>query len=618
MIKLALQLDMRQFAPAVGGGRKTETTVKAAGPVRAGQRRLRHAIGIRGLVFLMGAAVVLPMLGVSLYAIQRSARHAEALERAILLDSANARAQVVDTFLQQVRVTLDALAQRPQVRALDPARCDPQFAGVMSIHPEFANLGIRMRDGAALCLQVQADRVPSAQEVRKFDWFREAIGSDAARVSNVTLGRLTARQVFVNSQPVRDAAGVPAAMIFAPVALETLDHLIEASQLPEGSVAVLADRAGAILSRSSDAPRWRGQGAGSAAAVAESLTQDRGYARATGLDGVERIYAYATVPSSGWKVTVGVPAARMSAAVYRQAGGAAAICLVLLALAGALVYAVSRSIAGPIADLRDLVRAAGEGYFRFPLKGHGPAEVRELAGEFGRALDARQRAESDLKEALALQVRQQDQLLALGRRFTTLQEKERRDIARELHDRVGQNLAALGFNLEALRDAPPGDAARRKIEDSRALLEQTGRTISDVLTELKPPMLASYGLLDALRFHARELARRTGLDVGVDGVEERFAPEIEMVLFRISQAALNNVAQHAKAKSVRVSVERIATRVRLEIRDDGAGFDAEKALASGRWGLTAMRERAEAIDGSLHIHSAPGSGTRVTVEIEVG
>lgn len=607
---------MASYPPALGGSRNTETTIKAAGPARAGRRDLRHAISIRATLFLMGSAVVLPLLAISFYAVERAARSAETLEREILLDSANARAQAVEVFQRRSRATLRALAERPRVRALDPAACDPVLADALSIHPELSNLALRRLTGEPVCIQAQRALL-STEEITRRDWFK-AIAAEGFHVGNAVLGQVTGRWVSVASHIVRDRAGTPAGVIVAPIALERFDELLDASQLPQGSVAVLADRNGTVLFRSQDTAIWRGKLARSAAGVQQSSQQEHGNARAVGLDGVERIYGYATVPSSGWKVTVGVPVTYVTAAVYRQAGEAAMVCLALLLFAAALVYAVSRAIVRPISDLRSLVRAAAEGYFRFPVEVRGPAEVRELAGEFGRMLAARERAEAALKQALAAHVRQQDQLLALGRRLATLQEKERRDIARELHDRVGQSLTALGLNLESLRAAQPGEEALRRIEDSCALLEQTGRTITDVLTELKPPMLASYGLLDALRFHAREFSRRTGIEVRVDGIEERFAPEIEMTLFRIGQAALNNVAQHAQARSARVTVERAGVRVRFAIRDDGAGFDAGKALASGRWGFSAMRERAEAIDGTLRIDSAPGRGASVVVEFQAG
>jgi len=224
---------------------------------------------------------------------------------------------------------------------------------------------------------------------------------------------------------------------------------------------------------------------------------------------------------------------------------------------------------------------------------------------------------TELKSSREQRSRQQDQLIAMSRRLVTLQEKERRDIARELHDRVGQNLSMLSINLERLRASSAGRESAARIADCVSVVEAMGLVIQDVLTELKPPMLANYGLIDAVRFHAREFTRRTGIAVEVTDTHpaQRLSPDVEMALFRIAQGALNNVAQHTRAKNAQISLEREDDRMTFRIRDDGAGFDAAQAMASGSWGLTAMRERAEAIDGELRIESAPGRGSCVIVEL---
>src|SRR6185503_837390 len=171
-----------------------------------------------------------------------------------------------------------------------------------------------------------------------------------------------------------------------------------------------------------------------------------------------------------------------------------------------------------------------------------------------------------------------------------LQESERRDLARELHDRVGQNLSALSINLARMKtESTAGGAALQRIDDSLALIEATGEMVSGVLTDLKPPMLASNGLLDALRWHVREFKRRTGISVEVEGPESpRLPAEVEMALFRITQAAMSNIAKHARAHTVRVSLATSASSIRFTIADDGVGFEPGRALASGRWGLSGI------------------------------
>ena len=255
-----------------------------------------------------------------------------------------------------------------------------------------------------------------------------------------------------------------------------------------------------------------------------------------------------------------------------------------------IVYRLTRAD-GALAQLRQLME---------------PLDAQSRGRWFNTVQDVTEQKESEAR------------LGAMARRLTTLQEKERRDIARELHDRVGQNLAALGLNLAQLRYTSAAALPREaQIGECVALVEATGLVIQDVLTELKPPMLANYGVIDALHFHAHDFSRRTGISVTARGPEPplRLDQESEMALFRIAQAALNNVAQHAQAKSVRIMLERRDGRVRFEIADDGTGFDAQKALAAGRWGLAGMRERAETIGGTLLIDSAPGRGTRIVVDL---
>jgi len=216
--------------------------------------------------------------------------------------------------------------------------------------------------------------------------------------------------------------------------------------------------------------------------------------------------------------------------------------------------------------------------------------------------------------------RQRNQLATLSRRLTAVREQQSRDIARELHDRVGQNLTVLGINLTRLRDEQAASPKTRiRIDDSLAVLEATGKVISDVLTELKPPMLSDHGLLEALRWHVKQLAQRAGIAIKVtDSAAPRLAPEIEMAFFRIAQGALNNVVQHARARGVVVRLDAVNGMARLEVADDGAGFDASAPAVSARWGLETMKERAEAIDGTLRIESAPGRGTRIIAEAPVG
>jgi PAS domain S-box-containing protein len=213
-------------------------------------------------------------------------------------------------------------------------------------------------------------------------------------------------------------------------------------------------------------------------------------------------------------------------------------------------------------------------------------------------------------------------LQALTRRLVEAEEAERRSIARELHDQVGQNLSALNINLDivlgALGESGPPDL-RLRLRDSLELVDATLQSIENVMAELRPPLLDEYGLGAAVDWHAQEFARRTGVQADFDDRAKARArelrPEAAVALFRIAQEALNNVAKHAEAREVRVVLEEAGQSIVLTISDDGRGLLQEPASRPNRWGMTNMRERAEAAGGELAVLSVPGKGTTVRATV---
>jgi signal transduction histidine kinase len=214
-----------------------------------------------------------------------------------------------------------------------------------------------------------------------------------------------------------------------------------------------------------------------------------------------------------------------------------------------------------------------------------------------------------------------EQLQFLSRRLVDVQESERRDLARELHDRVGQNLTVLGINLDILGQEFPLGARpelRSRLEDSATLVESTADAIDNVMSELRPPMLDDHGLLLALQWYSEEFSRRTGIGVEVRGAEplKRVGQEVEITLFRIVQEPLNNVAKHGKASHVSVELDQGNAECVLTVSDDGIGFDPALEPSPRRGhGLVTMRERAEAVGGRFDIGSIPDAGTEIMVRV---
>lgn len=214
-------------------------------------------------------------------------------------------------------------------------------------------------------------------------------------------------------------------------------------------------------------------------------------------------------------------------------------------------------------------------------------------------------------------------LRSLSRQLLNLQESERRYIAQELHDQVGQNLSALSVNLNIIRDHLSLESKtqiQNWVDDSSRLLETSMEQIRDVMARLRPPVLEDYGLIAALRWYAEQFAKRTGIPAAVQGDEPapRPSPAAEIALFRIAQEALTNVSKHARARQVTLTLELKPDCICLTVADDGVGFDPAAVRRAGEqpgWGLLNMRERAEALGGRFHLESAPGQGTHITGEV---
>jgi PAS domain S-box-containing protein len=216
------------------------------------------------------------------------------------------------------------------------------------------------------------------------------------------------------------------------------------------------------------------------------------------------------------------------------------------------------------------------------------------------------------------------QLKALSRRLVQVQDHERRWLAGELHDRIGQNLTALNLNLNTVKcglSSQSGERIGARVEDCLRLVKETVECTFDLMAELRPAVLDDYGLVAMLRWYGEQFTRRTGIVAAVSGDDPvpRLTQVVETTLFRIAQEACTNIAKHAKASVIRMTVATEANCVRLEIVDDGCGFDPDAVVWRGNhhhgWGLLIMRERAEIAGGRLDIGSTVGGGTRIAVEI---
>ena len=202
------------------------------------------------------------------------------------------------------------------------------------------------------------------------------------------------------------------------------------------------------------------------------------------------------------------------------------------------------------------------------------------------------------------------------------QEDERRRIAREIHDGLGQMLTAIKFNLEILEDMiTAGKDERERIDDMKNLLDSVMKEAREISYNLMPSVLEDFGLAPALQLLSEQFSNRTNVKVQFQahGINDRLDPNLEIGMYRIAQESLNNVSKHAEATEVNVQIIRHSTGIRLVIEDNGKGLATQpsliRATGNGGLGLAGMRERVSSFGGALTIDSTPNNGTLIAVEV---
>ena len=218
---------------------------------------------------------------------------------------------------------------------------------------------------------------------------------------------------------------------------------------------------------------------------------------------------------------------------------------------------------------------------------------------------------SEAEEARA----EQQRARAVSAHLVEVQEQERRKIARELHDEVGQSLTSLNFLLQSVRECPgerPGVA-----QEARSLVGELMQKVRDLSLELRPSMLDDLGLLPTLFWMFERFTKQTRVHVQFEhqGMDERFHAEIETAAYRIVQEALTNVARHSGVGVVDVRARCDGAVLGLQIEDTGQGFDLGGCRASRASGLAGMRERVALLGGEMLIDSVPGRGTHINVRL---
>jgi signal transduction histidine kinase len=288
--------------------------------------------------------------------------------------------------------------------------------------------------------------------------------------------------------------------------------------------------------------------------------------------------------------------------------------------------AASQLVLKRLERLAKAMAGVGRGQPTSPRLENGRDEIGELGEAFN---DMAAQVEAHNAEVLALSdnlQRQSSQRGELLKRLITAQEDERKRVARELHDELGQSLTGMALQIEMLQRNLPDDnpKAREQLEQNRYLIKETTDKMYDLIVALRPSALDDLGLATAVKTQAERMFAGQGVNVHLDhsGLSERLPPDIETTMYRIIQEALTNILRHAEASNIYITLACQDGSFDGEITDDGKGFDLD-SLQRGMnetsgWGLSGMQERVTLCNGQMWISSKAGDGTRISIKIPIG
>ncbi len=346
---------------------------------------LSASASIRTRLIILVLAITLPLMAMFVWYLSMQAREAREVAAAKVKLIADASASTIGLYLREKEAVLSRIAARPQIKALDPKSCDLLISEYVRLQPDFTNILVRDLKANTICSFIPNPVKP--EMAATFPWFREGLRRNGFAVGDAFMGRAAGRWVSVLTHPIYDNGGNVSGLLAMPVDLLKLNAKLFADASPKATVAVV-DRNDHLLLRTADPAVWIGKPL-HAEAIAAIGNQDEGIATALGVDGVRRLFAFATVPDTGWRVIAGMPEQEVFAPAREMIMRSAGIALIALLLALGMAWWIAITIIRPIRELAAAAAkvAAGDTGARAALS--GPAEIEAVGRQFNRMLDVR-------------------------------------------------------------------------------------------------------------------------------------------------------------------------------------------------------------------------------------
>ena len=551
--------------------------------------------------------VMLVIIAAGLYVYQQAVT-ALVLDRDRQLAALSA-AQLTEAMTRYAR-ELEALASSPEVHssvALPQAISLENSAEVLQIFT--AGIVVVDRDGTVISV-TPAETSPVGETVAGQDYFISAQEQLAPTFSQVMTDVRSGQYMIVIATPILDDRNAFVGALLGAVDLKntTLSEPIEKLHIGDGGLAYLVDGTGHVISH----PDVANIGADFADRpfVANVIAGESGgtlwQARTTG---EEVVLGYAPVANTGWGLIVREPWDSIVGSVQTYGLLMVLLTVAAVGVAAYLLWQGVRRIAVPIQLLvgQTARLAAGEIVESIPV--YGIDEMDMLEHAFNQMATQIASYRAGLRRYVEV--------------MTQAQEEEGRRIARELHDETVQSLLTIARRLELYQISETAPARLAQLAELQKMVTDTMLGVRQISRDLRPLILEDLGLIPALRALARVAPEASGerpqARLEIDGQPIDLGAEQELALYRVTQEALANVHRHARATNIWVALTFDSTAVRLEISDDGLGFEVPRSLtelAQGdSFGLMGIQERVWVLGGSLVIKSAPGQGTRLSVTL---
>ena len=603
-------------------------------PLRARRARVRARSPRSVRTYMVGLilVVVVPLLAFSAFLVLRSAEHEQEIMASTVRGRTQSAAATIDHELSLLRARLFVIAGSKYLQAGDFAAFHAQASQAAQEH----GLNVVLSDLAGQ--EIVNTRVPYGESLpvtTSLETIRRIVATGQPDISDFTIGAVSGQPVIALAVPVlRDDR---LAYVLSLNIASRLPKILAQLDLPADWIVTVSDRRGYTLARNRDAERFVGQ-MGRPAIIQRFRASNDGWFPSNSREGIPVYNAFTHVRMAGWAVVIGIPDKILFAPVRRSTFLLMVAGLLTVGIALILASLIGRHVAGPISALVAYAERVGRGE-RLPVHPTGIKEtdavaqsLRQAGEQLHQSGEAREQAARELREseqkyralaeALAAANEERRELL---HRTVIAQEAERKRIARELHDSLGQYLTALRLGFDAITPICAIDpSARRRVCELKDLTAALGRDFSRMAWELRPMALDDLGLRNAITQYLEEWAERSGLriDVEITLGDRRLPADVETGLFRVLQEAIANVVKHSGADHVGVILEARNGEARLIVEDDGRGFQigdgADIALGRAHLGLLGVRERLALVNGSLEVEASANGGTTVYARVPIG